>query len=218
MGEALDFSQLKAKHRALRDDFSQSLTLRIHRSLSWLGRAEGEKNDADVAFMLLWVSFNAAYAEEIDLDNSEKDNFQKFFEILVSLDKDQRIYNLVWTRFAKEIRLLLDNQHIFAPFWKCVNGDTAYADWQLRMSKAKEKVNFALRSKETAKILSILFDRLYVLRNQIVHGGATWNSSVNRAQVNDGRAFLANIIPVFIDIMMANPQYEWRMPFYTVVE
>lgn len=28
-------------------------------------------------------------------------------------------------------------------------------------------------------ILSILFDRLYVLRNQLVHGGATWNSDVN---------------------------------------
>jgi hypothetical protein len=29
------------------------------------------------------------------------------------------------------------------------------------------------------KILSMLFDRLYVLRDQMTHGGATWNSATN---------------------------------------
>lgn len=33
-----------------------------------------------------------------------------------------------------------------------------------------------------------LLRRLYVLRNQLVHGSATWNSSANRAKVRDGTA------------------------------
>ena len=33
-----------------------------------------------------------------------------------------------------------------------------------------------------------VFDRLYVLRNQLVHGGSTWNSGINRTQVRDGAA------------------------------
>lgn len=44
----------------------------------------------------------------------------------------------------------------------------------------------AYLASETGTVLMILFDRLYVLRNQIIHGGATWNSSVNRDQVRDG--------------------------------
>ena len=67
-------------------------------------------------------------------------------------------------------------------------------------------------------ILTCLFDRLYVLRNQLVHGGATWNSSVNRQQVGDGARIMAFLVPLFIDIMMDHPQSDWGAPYYPVVE
>ncbi len=70
----------------------------------------------------------------------------------------------------------------------------------------------------TPTILSILFGRLYVLRNQIMHDSATWNSSVSRDQVRDGASVLASLLPVFIDIMMDNPQYPWSDTQYLVVE
>jgi hypothetical protein len=57
-----------------------------------------------------------------------------------------------------------------------------------------------------------------VLRNQLVHGGATWNSRVNRDQVRDGAAVIGWLLPVFIDIMMDNPDCEWGRPFYPVVD
>ena len=63
-----------------------------------------------------------------------------------------------------------------------------------------------------------MFDRLYVLRNQLVHGGATWNSRVNRDQVCDGAAILAFLMPVFVDVMMDNPGEDWGRPFYPVVQ
>ena len=71
---------------------------------------------------------------------------------------------------------------------------------------------------DAARILSILFDRLYVLRNQLVHGGATWNGSVNRDQVRDGAAVLGTLLPIFIEIMMDNPGQNWGKPFYPVVD
>lgn len=70
----------------------------------------------------------------------------------------------------------------------------------------------------SARVLSFVFDRLYVLRNQLVHGGSTWNSGVNRAQVRDGAAILAFLLPVFVDLMMDNPGKDWGKPFYPVVE
>ena len=36
---------------------------------------------------------------------------------------------------------------------------------------------------ETPLTLTLLFDRHYVLRNQVLHSRATWNSSVNCNQV-----------------------------------
>ena len=67
------------------------------------------------------------------------------------------------------------------------------------------------------RVLSNVFDRLYVLRNQLVHGGSTWNSDINRDQVRDGAAILEFLVPVFVDVMMDNPQEDWGRPFYPVV-
>jgi hypothetical protein len=58
----------------------------------------------------------------------------------------------------------------------------------------------------------------YVLRNQLIHGSATWNSKVNRSQVKDGAAVLGVLLPVFINIMMDNPDHDWGKPYYPVVE
>ena len=212
------FTYLKEKQRAIRSGFSESLGLRVHRAVSWLGRAEDETEDPDIRFILLWIGFNAAYAADIDREcESERGVFQAFFEALVSLDTNDRIYKAVWQRFPQEIRLLLANRHIFLAFWKHQNGVPGYEDWADRMSKSQRAINGAIARKDTAKILSVLFDRLYVLRNQLIHGGATWNSSVNRSQVKDGAALLGVLLPVFIDILMDNPGHDWGRPYYPVV-
>jgi hypothetical protein len=38
----------------------------------------------------------------------------------------------------------------------------------------------ALMEKDTSTLLSIMLDRLYVLRNQLTHGGAMWNGSAQQ--------------------------------------
>ena len=38
------------------------LSLRLHRALSWLNRAEQLADDPDSQFIFLWIAFNAAYA------------------------------------------------------------------------------------------------------------------------------------------------------------
>ena len=46
-------ADLKARQRALRDGFPEDLGLRVHRALSWLGRAETEADDPDARFFVL---------------------------------------------------------------------------------------------------------------------------------------------------------------------
>ena len=62
-----------------------------------------------------------------------------------------------------------------------------------------------------------LFTRLYTVRNQLLHGCATWNSSVNRSQVETGAAIMAALMPRFIDVMIENPDFDWGTPRYPVV-
>jgi hypothetical protein len=121
-------------------------------------------------------------------------------------------------RFSHEIRTLLNNQHVFHPFWQHVNDVPGFQDWEQMLTNSRKRINRAYVESDIPTILSILFGRLYVLRNQIMHGSATWNSSVNRDQVRDGASVLASLLPVFIDIMMDNPQYPWSDTQYPVVE
>ena len=212
------FQILKDKQRAIRHDFPDGLALRVHRAISWLGRAEAEHDDDDLRFILLWVGFNSAYASEVKSEIiGERGIFGAFFETLVALDADRRIYNAVWQRFSQEIRLLLSNKYVFQPFWNHHNGMPGHENWADRLASSQRSIAAAMGKQDTARILSLMFDRLYVLRNQLVHGGATWNSKVNRDQVRDGAAVLGFLLPVFINIMMDNSGHNWGLPFYPVV-
>lgn len=54
----------------------------------------------------------------------------------------------------------------------------------------------ALTGRWRRKTPTEVFMRLYTLRNQLIHGGATWNSAVNRAHVRDCRTLLTRILSV----------------------
>jgi len=60
--DRLNHHNLKTRQRETRDKFPEALSLRVHRALSWLNRAEQETEDIDAKFIFLWVAFNAAYA------------------------------------------------------------------------------------------------------------------------------------------------------------
>jgi hypothetical protein len=67
------------------------------------------------------------------------------------------------------------------------------------------------------QVLSIVLARLYVLRNQLIHGGATWNGSVNRHQVRDCANLLGKLVPIVIEIMMDHPEHDWGVATYPVI-
>jgi hypothetical protein len=213
----LTFEILKEKQRRLREGFPQDFGLRVHRSISWIGRSEAESDDAAATFLFLWIAFNAAYADERDV-RGEREAFAWFFGMFRDLDGSGRIYDAVWSRFPGAIRLFLENRFVFGPFWSHQNGITGYEDWEDRFNAAKRAFHAALAAQDTARILSMLFDRLYVLRNQLIHGGATWNSKVNRDQLRDGAEILGCLVPIMVDIMMDNSSEDWGRPFYPVVE
>jgi hypothetical protein len=212
-------AELKAKQRRIRDSFPADLALRVHRSLSWLDRGEQSSEDLDAQFIFLWIGFNAAYAADIDASpQGERGRFGTFFKQLVSLDINSSIYDAVWNNYTSEVKLIANNRYVFSPFWSYQNGDPTYKDWEKRLLTSKVFFERAIKKEATADILSVLFDRLYVLRNQLIHGGATWNSKINRDQLKDATSILLTLLPIFIDLMMGNPEVVWGAPYYPVVD
>ena len=210
---SLNFEQLKTRHRTLRKHAPSNLTLRVHRALSWLQRAEMAE-DEDGRFIFLWIAFNAAYATEID-DNrrlSEQETFKGFLEKLCELDGHKQIEQLVWQEFSGSIRMLLDTPFVLQSFWDYHSGKISEAQWKDRLAQGKKMATLALASGNTPQLLGVVFNRLYTLRNQLIHGGATWNSSVNRKQLKDCANLLGKLVPVIIELMMAHPDTLWGMP------
>ena len=217
--ESLGHDTLKSRHRAVRDAHPDGLTLRIHRALSWLKRAE-QAEDMDGRFIFLWIAFNAAYAQEFDDAGrtSDKASFSAFLDKLCALDRRKALHGLIWNEFSASIRTLLENPYVFHPFWEYQRGRLDQADWEERFDRAKSLAKSALVSGNSSRLLGILFDRLYTLCNQLIHGGATWDGKVNRAQLRDCSRLLGKIVPVVIALMMDNPTELWGEAVYPVVD
>lgn len=214
----MDHQALKTRHRQERESHHPNLTLRVHRALSWLNRAE-QTDDIDGRFIFLWIAFNSAYATDIDEEFrlSEQATFKAFLEKLCALDKSNLIENLVWSEFSGSIRVLLNNPYVFQSFWDYQNGKISEPLWTERFAKGRKTAQQALANRNTAAVLGVLFNRIYTLRNQIMHGGATWNSSVNRDQLRDCASVLGKLVPVIILLMLDNPDTLWGDACYPVV-
>lgn len=214
-----DHAALKQRHRLVRDAHPPSLTLRIHRALSWLDRAE-RAQDVDSKFIFLWIAFNAAYAQEIDdsAHASDKSTFTAFLQKLCDLDHGKHIDDIIWKEFSSSIRTLLDNPYVFHPFWDYQRGRIDEGQWKAQFDSAKLAAQSALAKGNTPELLKVVFNRLYTLRNQLMHGGATWGSQVNREQLRDCARLLGKLVPAIIALMMENPNTLWGDAVYPVVD
>ncbi len=215
----MNHQQLKARQRRERATHSPSTALRVHRALSWLGRAEQLGDDPDTQFVLLWIAFNAAYARDIEegARRSERLTFKGLLDELIALDGERAIEDLVWAEFPGSIRVVLDNVYIFNDFRVHHSGRLSADDWRRAFSNANRAAVRALGRSDTTSVPSIVLSRLYVLRNQLVHGGATWGGKVNRAQVRDGASLLAKLMPRVITIILDHPDHDLGRACYPVI-
>ncbi len=214
----LTFDTLKQRHRNERERYSQALSTRVHRSLSWLNKAESCEDD-DSKFTFLWIAFNSAYAQDFEqkINYGERGLYQEFLAKLVELDSDKLLADIVWQNYSGAIRALLDNEFILESYWSYHSGRITKEQWKEARSRAKIAVNTALGNNNTSSVLSIVFSRLYTLRNQIIHGGATFGSSANRQQLKDCTVLLEQILPCIIKIMMDSSNELWGDPVYPLI-
>lgn len=208
---------LKQKFDACSAAHSEASRVRIHRAISWLARAQRETEDADARFLFLWIAFNAAYAREFGFEESQRGQSAAFIEAVCALDTQRRLHASLFSQFSGPVRTLIDNRFVFEPFWRALRDHDASGRWETTFAASKQRATKAILAGETAVVLGVVFDRLYVLRNQLVHGGATWNSKVNRQQVRDGANLMGSLVPIVIGVMLEHPEAEFGEVAFPVV-
>ena len=197
-----------------------TLRLRWRRCTSWMEQAEQEiaNRKLDEAFIFCWIAFNAAYAQDTQeqRESFELEAIRKYFGILAELDTEKSIPKAIFDNENRwnQIQEILGNQYIFQDFWKAQQGNYRPISWEESMKRSKDKVIRAQRNRDARAVLEELFGRLYILRNQIFHGSATYKGSMNRWQVEYGAVLLYLLLPVFLKLMFKNPDVDWGTPKY----
>ena len=194
---------------------------RMRRAHTWLERSEREGTEDIERFVFLWIAFNAAYGDESALRefvegeegrDSEPGRFKTFLDNVVERDGTGVLERIVWEEYPGPIRVLLSNHYVYRPFWLAVWGSDRGDDWRRRFEGSKRAANSALSRRDISTVLSVVFDRLYTLRNQIFHGGTTHPSGFGLDQIRDGSRIMASLVPAILDIMRqdidANPDSE----------
>ena len=220
------FYEIDARRREkfpYRKDGDDNLNLRLRRSVSWLQRAEefhyAGRPDPDMAFTCYWFAFNALYAQNPHTSGQgEKASFKAFFETVIGYDDKckRTILAEIQGNLSKPIRVLMGNVYAFESFWRYYNDVPGYANWEVDLEEAKRKVNKDIDEQNVNEVLSVLFERLYVIRNQIVHGNATWNGGRNYDQLRDGANIMASLVPQLITSVMNNREMKLGRPYYTL--
>ena len=215
----MEITNLKNVLREKRDNMPNDLAIRLHRSVSWLLCAKNQENDWDLQSITLWIAFNACYGvdDEQDKTLNERKIFNRFIEKLVENDREAKIYNLLWFKFSGPVKALIKNRYLFQPFWNAQHEGLDQSGWEESFEKSNKAAFHFLANEQVSPLLSIVLDRLYVLRNQLMHGGATYQSKVNRDQVRDGCHMLLELMPCIIEIMMEADKEDWGDIYFPVV-
>lgn len=197
---------------------------RLRRARAWCGRAEAERpaGDLDVAFLSYWIAFNAAYAHDLPLDFAEKrraetTDFGTFLRRLVSRPGGSAIHDAVsGAHLWPDVDSLLEDKYLYLPFWDNAHDKSKARYWRSSLNRNAHRARSALWRRDTDITLTILFQRIYTLRNQVAHGGARWNSEYNRETMKKAVRVLESLVPLFITVMANNPRAEWGTPHYRV--
>jgi len=211
---------LRAKFKALpseRKETNQSFAIRVHRALSWIERA-AKQPGLETRFIFQWIAFNSLYGQareglptacsQRDYGGGDRDEYVNFLAKVAGLDSQPLM------KAATQIRRFLEElvgcKYLCFAYWRNM------PDWAETLQRDIGRFGQAMESRNIGRVLSVVFDRLYTMRLQLFHGGATFGSRVNRKTVKLSeiilRQFMRPILEVMIDDGLDEDWGEFAYP------
>lgn len=199
---SLSHHELDETFRLQRDDQEEALRIRIHRAISWLGRAEKETDDLDARFIFLWISLNAVYAQEFGGESKQVEQVRTFITSLLTVDEKRRLHTLLLQNYSGAIRNVLQDKYMFEKFWESGRRHDSSDAWKASFAASSKDAMDAVLANRTVDVFCHVYQRLYVMRNQLIHGGATYGSKVNRDQLVNALQVMEKLVPLVIELMI----------------
>ena len=197
-------------------DNTEAFNLRIQRGLSWLKKANDLHNDLDLQYISLWVSLNAVYAQDAA---PFEQGLQSFLQMLFQKDAEGKLERIVWEKFSQPVQALLNQNHLHQDFWDFQNKKMTLARCQAGLAQEKRDCREAMTRRDTGALLTLLFGRLKALHHQLVQGGVSYGSAMNRKYLQDSCNVLGALMPVIILLLLENAQaMDLGNPFYPSVQ
>jgi hypothetical protein len=190
----------------------EEVFLRTHRAKSWEKRAKNlAKNghkDLDGEFISWWIALNALYGQPREQEKF-KEKHQRIPELQNLTDFINDVSNSPHIREKltnpseedkKNRDEVLENPFLRKDYWNKVSSNSEMVApnvWQ-SIEITVESADKDLRNDQISSYLQAIFERLYVLRNQIFHGASKDQSRANRGTLAIAVPVLAEFVPAFI--------------------
>lgn len=183
----------------------QQLSIRIHRSCSWIQRIEEMHEEArdvpssDMLLIVRWISFNAMYAR---WDAEEKralgdtNSFCLFLAQLLSRDRLDLLADVL-DHHRPLVEDIFEDVHLSHGYWRSPSEEQAARS----LRRARKKLA-RYETGEHSKVLEGLIKRIYLIRCQLMHGGATFGGKLNREPLDRCATMLGHLLPALLIVLM----------------
>ena len=199
--------------RFVRDNLHEDLRVRVHRACRALDQAEliaGDDTDparTDTGLVLRWVALNALYARwdsDRGMPVPDRVALDRFTSQAAKFDERGRLKGSL-DALRPEAEALLENPFLIERFWAADEWENVRPQ-RGRMRKFEEE----LREDRVAAALHRLLMVVYFLRCQIVHGGSTIGSSLNREAVEPAARVLHLLSSQLTALVIEHgPEIDW---------
>ncbi|RKG30454.1 hypothetical protein [Acinetobacter tianfuensis] len=195
---------------------SEAFNLRMMRGLSWLKKAYDLNETPDLQYMSLWIAFNALYAQGT---KPNEECLPQFLQMLCQKDAEGKLGQVLWGKFCQPVQMLLQRHALYQGFWDYQNAKISIEQFKAELAQDMELQRLAMQQQDTSAMLILLFKRLNTLHIQLMQGGMSCGSAVNRKYMQDCCRVLDALVPVMILLLLENAStLDLGKPFYPVVQ
>ena len=179
----------------------EPLRIRLHRACSWLQRVEelpaGDFLDAELIFR--WIAIGSLYGRwdtEARQPLGERDSLAGFLDRIIDLDANGAVTHVL-EEHRKLVMSIFDDAYLTRYFWEDPTDDRAR-----KTRKTKFDARTWYQQHNYKLILDRLMERIYLLRCQLVHGGATSGGRLNRTVVRRCSTMLGHLLPAILLVII----------------
>jgi len=189
------------KERLRESDRHEPIRIRIHRTCSWLQRVEEiePESASDTGLIFRWIALNSLYGlwdDSARQPTPDREALESFLDMIAEIDRDE-LLPAVLEEHRKLVMSIFKDEYLVKTFWENPTEGQAR-----RARKTRFDANTWYLEKHYRLILDQVVDRIYFLRCQLIHGGATLGSQLNRDAVRRCATMLGHLLPTVLVIMI----------------